>query len=97
MDGPSEYVAHNCCETCKHRTSAINCTAFPQGIPSIILAGVYDHRHHFSMNGMGDGYLLYEPKTDPHLLINKKQEIYANHETKNHPLARTHKRRRGSP
>jgi hypothetical protein len=30
----------------------------------IILAGVYDHRHHFSMGGVDDDYLVYEPK-DP--------------------------------
>jgi hypothetical protein len=31
------------CHRCTHRTSVLNCTAFPDGIPSDILAGRFIH------------------------------------------------------
>jgi hypothetical protein len=39
----------------------------------IILAGVYDHRQHFNMGGVDDGYRVYEPKSSDSTLTEDNQ------------------------
>lgn len=46
------------CITCKHKwPGALQCNAFPDGIPVEIVTGEHDHRKPFD----GDGGIRYEP------------------------------------
>lgn len=54
-------IAKPYCFTCKHFDKAQgNCTAFPKGIPFLILANLYDHREAYK----GDNGIQYEPTAD---------------------------------
>ena len=48
------------CLGCRHRTSAVRCAAFPDGIPKPILTGDVDH----SAPVEGDHGIQYEPTAD---------------------------------
>jgi hypothetical protein len=41
----------------------VTCEAFPEGIPLLILYGIFDHHHPFDMLEMDDNGLMYVPKS----------------------------------
>ena len=45
------------CISCKHYLMAVECRAFPAGIPIEIFTGEYDHTKPFA----GDGGIMFEP------------------------------------
>lgn len=53
------YLITNRCDSCAYRKSAINCEAFPGGIPLEILLGWYDHIHPYDVDGLSDNGLTY--------------------------------------
>lgn len=49
------------CGTCQRKSGfGPSCTAYPGGIPAVILSGEHDHKTPFP----GDNGLLYDPFTD---------------------------------
>lgn len=48
------------CHRCKHRRDVDTCNAFPNGIPTEILVGDFDHRNPYP----GDGGIQFEPIED---------------------------------
>lgn len=52
------------CNTCAYRKAEtpLVCEAFPAGIPTIILLGLYDHSYSYDMDGVTDGGLTYTPE-----------------------------------
>jgi hypothetical protein len=55
---------HPACETCayRHADNPVTCEAFPNGIPMIIVLGMFDHRYSYDLNGVSDGGLVYKPR-----------------------------------
>lgn len=45
------------CVECKHHGEELTCTAFPDGIPAIILTGEHDHTKPYP----GDNGIRFEP------------------------------------
>lgn len=55
-------LVESLCYTCKRfNRKDLTCEAFPEGIPTIILMGIYDHRNEYSMGGVSDNFLTYDP------------------------------------
>jgi hypothetical protein len=57
---------HPVCETCayRHADNPVTCEAFPNGIPMIIVLGMFDHSYSYDLNGVSDGGVIYKPKGD---------------------------------
>jgi hypothetical protein len=57
---------HPPCETCAYRNgqNPVLCEAFPNGIPFVILLGIFDHKYPYDLNGISDGGLTYTPKDE---------------------------------
>lgn len=65
-DDPLIEEVESQCQNCQHQTGPTTCVAFPEGIPLVIMLGVYDHSQPFIENGVEkDKGLRYLPKEDP--------------------------------
>jgi hypothetical protein len=60
LDGANDPVFHKVgiCHECSHRTTVRNCSAFPGGIPGVILVGRFDHTHPYP----GDNGIQFDRK-----------------------------------
>lgn len=65
-DGPAGYEVKNQCFHCRwlNRENPLSCSAFPDGIPNIILLGEFDHTAPFDLEGVSDGGLTFENDPD---------------------------------
>ena len=53
---PNETASQ--CDLCQHRIRPDTCSAFPGGIPDVVLEGIHDHRMPFD----GDRGVRFEPR-----------------------------------
>ena len=54
-----EVVQGGICDRCLHyKADTVSCTAFPEGVPSVILVGQFNHMTPFP----GDHGIRFEPK-----------------------------------
>jgi hypothetical protein len=61
-DAPIPITAYKqTCDGCKWRVDGITCDAFPEGIPTEILLGVFDHHAPYESEGLDDGGLQFTP------------------------------------
>jgi len=74
--GDSGVALNTLCETCAHRDpeEPYVCKAFPEGIPTAIFLGLFDHRFRWLI-GDGDNGIVYEQRQiDQPEPLNKKGE-----------------------
>ena len=50
------------CTGCRWRIDGITCDAFPEGIPTAILVGAFDHTHHYKRDDGDDQGVTYQPE-----------------------------------
>lgn len=60
---PAMTPVLNQCSVCEHfnRETGATCPAFPDGIPVIIILGVFDHTFPYNRDGETDHGILFKP------------------------------------
>lgn len=60
------YPVDNLCFTCQHlnRENPVTCEAFPDGIPNVIIMGIYDHTQPYDVQGVSDQGITYDKLLD---------------------------------